>query len=141
MINDGWQYPTQKTNDWATQNPLIKGGWTQVLSIDKHFLIDYWHPLWYSCLSRGRGKKDRIMTMRKGTYPCSLWQLSCLVWFYGAERHFQQYFSYIVAVSFIGGGNWSTQRKPPTCRKSLTNFITKCCIEYTSPERDSNSQR
>jgi len=30
-------------------------------------------------------------------------------------------FSYIVAVSFIGGGN---QRKPPTCRKSLTNFIT-----------------
>jgi hypothetical protein len=26
----------------------------------------------------------------------------------------QQYFSYIVAVSFIGGGN---QRKVPTCRK------------------------
>jgi hypothetical protein len=21
----------------------------------------------------------------------------------------------------------------PTCRKSLTNFITSCCIEYTSP--------
>jgi sulfite reductase beta subunit-like hemoprotein len=29
-----------------------------------------------------------------------------------------------VAVSFIGGGNRSTQRKPPTCCKSLTNFIT-----------------
>jgi len=29
-----------------------------------------------------------------------------------------------VAVSFIGGGNQSTQRKPPTCRKSLTNLIT-----------------
>jgi len=29
-----------------------------------------------------------------------------------------------VAVSFIGGGSWSTRRKPPTCRKSLTNFIT-----------------
>jgi hypothetical protein len=28
-----------------------------------------------------------------------------LVWFYGAYHHFQQYFSYIVAVSFIGGGN------------------------------------
>ena len=27
-------------------------------------------------------------------------------------------------VSFIGGGNRSTRRKPPTCRKSLTNFIT-----------------
>jgi hypothetical protein len=26
--------------------------------------------------------------------------------------------------SFIGGGNRSTRRKPPTCRKSLTNFIT-----------------
>jgi hypothetical protein len=30
------------------------------------------------------------------------------------ERHFQQYFSYIVTVSFIGGGNRSTQRKPST---------------------------
>jgi len=29
-----------------------------------------------------------------------------------------------VVVSFIGGGNRSTWRKPPTCRKSLTNFIT-----------------
>jgi len=34
---------------------------------------------------------------------------------YGVFRHFQQYFSYIAAVSFIGGGN---RRKP------LTNFIT-----------------
>ena len=35
------------------------------------------------------------------------------VWFsfgYGVERHFQQYFSYIVMVSFIGWGNRSTQR-------------------------------
>ena len=38
-------------------------------------------------------------------------------------RHFQQYLSYIVAVSFIGGGNRSTRRKPPTCHKSLTNYI------------------
>jgi hypothetical protein len=43
--------------------------------------------------------------------------------FDGALRHFQQYFSYIMAVSFIGGGNWNTWRKPPTCRKSPTNFI------------------
>jgi len=40
------------------------------------------------------------------------------------KRYFQQYFSYIVAVSFIGGGNWSTRRKPLMCRKSLTNFTT-----------------
>jgi hypothetical protein len=53
----------------------------------------------------------------------------------------------MVAVSFIGGGKQSTWRKPPTCRKLLTNFITLCYIwslvilllpllcyiEYTSP--------
>jgi len=39
-------------------------------------------------------------------------------------NHFQQYSNYIVAVSFIGGGNRSTRRKAPTCRKSMTNFIT-----------------
>jgi hypothetical protein len=32
--------------------------------------------------------------------------------------------SYIVVVSFIGGGNRSTWRKPPTCRKTLTKLIT-----------------
>jgi len=29
-----------------------------------------------------------------------------------------------VAVSFIGGENRRTRRKPPGCRKSLPNFIT-----------------
>jgi hypothetical protein len=29
---------------------------------------------------------------------------------YGIYRHFQQYFNYIVAVSFIGGGTRSTPR-------------------------------
>jgi len=43
------------------------------------------------------------------------------------------YFSYIVAFSFIGGGNRSTQRKPLTCRKSLTNLSHR-------HERDSFSQ-
>jgi hypothetical protein len=35
-----------------------------------------------------------------------------------------------VAVSFIGGGNWSIGRKPPTCHKSLTNFyhIMLCLV-------------
>jgi hypothetical protein len=41
-------------------------------------------------------------------------------------------------VRFIDGGNWSTRRKPPTCRKSLTKLITKCCTPH--PDRDSNSQ-
>jgi hypothetical protein len=33
---------------------------------------------------------------------------------------------------YRGRRNRSTRRKPQTCRKSLTHFIT-CCIEYTSP--------
>jgi hypothetical protein len=33
-------------------------------------------------------------------------------------------FHYIVAVSFIDGGNRSNQRKPHHCGKSLTKFIT-----------------
>ena len=53
---------------------------------------------------------------------------------------FNNILSYIVAICFIDGGNRSTWRKPPTCRKSLTNFITYCFIEYTSPRADSNSQ-
>ena len=44
---------------------------------------------------------------------------------YGVQCHFQQYFSYIVAVSCIGGGNWSTRRKQPTCCKWLTFIIRK----------------
>jgi len=36
----------------------------------------------------------------------------------------QQYFSYFVGFMFICGGNWSTRKTPPTCCKSLTNFIT-----------------
>jgi hypothetical protein len=34
---------------------------------------------------------------------------------------FNATFSYIMAISFIGGGNQSARRKPLTCRKSLTN--------------------
>jgi hypothetical protein len=39
---------------------------------------------------------------------------------------------------FIGGGNRRTRRKPPNCRKSLTNLIAYCCTPH--PDRDSNSQ-
>ena len=33
------------------------------------------------------------------------------------------YFSHILAVSFIGGGNRSTRRQPPTCCEPLTNKL------------------
>ena len=36
-----------------------------------------------------------------------------------------------MAVSFIGGGNRRTQKKPPTCQKSLTNFYH--IMLYTFP--------
>ena len=38
------------------------------------------------------------------------------------------YFTNIVEVRFIGGGNRSSRRKSMTCRKSLTNLITLCSI-------------
>jgi len=49
-------------------------------------------------------------------------------------------FSYIVAVNFIGGRNRSTWRKPPTCRKSLTNFISYVVSSTPCHAWDSNSQ-
>jgi len=57
------------------------------------------------------------------------WSLHWVCLGYGVQQHFQQHFSYIVAVSFIAKGKRSTRKKPNTCHKSLTNFITKCCIE------------
>ena len=46
------------------------------------------------------------------------------LWCLTPLRHFQQYFSYIVAVSFIGEGNRRTRRKQQTCCKSLASSIT-----------------
>jgi len=40
-----------------------------------------------------------------------------------------------MAVSFICGGNRNTQRKPQSCRKSLTNFITYICNVVSSTPR------
>jgi hypothetical protein len=42
-------------------------------------------------------------------------------------------------VSFIGGWNRSTWRKPLTSHWQTLSH-NECCIEYNSPERDSNSQ-
>jgi hypothetical protein len=50
--------------------------------------------------------------------------LSCLT-------RFLTLFQLYRGVSFIGGGNRSTRRKPPTCRKSLTNFITFVFWNYS----------
>jgi hypothetical protein len=66
-----------------------------------------------------------VCIMRWGFFTCR--HLSFHRWLvYGVLRHFQQYFSSIVAVGFIGGGN----------RSSLT-----LSHNVVSPEQDSNSQR
>ena len=50
------------------------------------------------------------------------------------------YYSYIVAGSFIGGGNWSTQRKQPTCRKSLKTLSHNVVSSTPRHEQASDSQ-
>jgi hypothetical protein len=39
----------------------------------------------------------------------------------------------------FGGGNWSSQRKPPTCHKSLTNFTNLFDIYEVPRENNANS--
>ena len=41
----------------------------------------------------------------------------------GIYHNFQQYFSYIMAVSIIGEGDRSTWRKPQTYSKTLTKLM------------------
>jgi hypothetical protein len=38
------------------------------------------------------------------------------------KRHFQQYFSYIMATSLSGGGSRSTRREPTAMGKQLVNL-------------------
>jgi len=71
-----------------------------------------------------RYQSDKLIKDRQYIWPKWKRRKRLVGLAYGVLRHFQQYFSNIAAASFIGEGNWSTMRKPPTCRKSLTNFIT-----------------
>ena len=57
---------------------------------------------------------------------------SLFVWFMVFNATFNNIFQPYRDNQFIGGGNQSNRWKAPTCHKSLTNFITQCCIEYTS---------
>ena len=65
----------------------------------------------------------------KGRHQLSYFLLlKCLVWFMVCKATFDS--MSVIQWQFCC---WlSTRRRPPTCRKPLTNFITYCCIEYTS---------
>ena len=60
---------------------------------------------------------------------------------YGVERHFQQYFSYIVAFSFIGGGKTGVggenNRSVTSHRHTLSHNVVSSTPRH---ERGSNSQ-
>jgi hypothetical protein len=65
--------------------------------------------------------------------------------FYAVLRHFQQYFSYIVAVSFIGGGNRLPVQSVPITTKVVSlnrvhgkvNSIQHYVIKFISDLRQS----
>jgi hypothetical protein len=78
-----------------TNNPLNDIKLTLSIIITTTYITDVCYNSRCYNISRGRRGRDRVVV--------------------------GLYFSYIVAISFIGGGN---RRKPLTCRKSLTNFIT-----------------
>ena len=57
----------------------------------------------------------------------------CLIVF---KATFNNISTYIVAVSFIGGGNLRTRRKPLTCRKSLPILSHNVVLSIPCPDRD-----
>jgi hypothetical protein len=50
-------------------------------------------------------------------YAILLYQREMIDLIFGVERHFQEYFSYIMATSFRGGRSRSTRREPPIMGK------------------------
>jgi hypothetical protein len=96
--------------------------------IFEHFLVlvDWTNSpqIKMSLQSEGRRGHDQMVVGFKATYVISdyhHWRCELVVGLW-CLTSFQQYFSNIVEVSFIGGGNLSTWRKPLNCHKSLTNF-------------------
>ena len=84
-----------------------------------------------------------LPTLHTGIYINQVWNLFCVCLDINDSRllHFSSVelgLWCLMPLSTIfqlyrGGGNRSSWRKPPTCCKSPKNFITQCCIEYTSP--------
>jgi hypothetical protein len=91
-------------------------GFTNTLWANDPFLVNVYYNGTTNTMKRHKVCQGSTSTLYMFVWWCS--------------RHFQQYFSSIGRSGIIGGGNRWTRRKPPICRKSLTNFIT---MVYTLP--------
>ena len=81
--------------------------------------------------SLGKKAKMDILFCRY-CVACNI-ELNGLVYNYDVQRHFQQYFSYIVAVSFIGGGNRSTPEKTTALGQGTDKLYNKCFLYTKAP--------
>ena len=136
MNKEGWKYKTRGSPDhalltWLFIYSLGSSMWCLIkrnfihISVSENSSISRWRFLVYTTTC--------IFTL--------VFMVRVMV-FNATSTIFQLYFSFIVAVSFIGGGNQSTKIKSPTCRKSLTNFITYSVVWRTlRHEWDLNPQR
>ena len=87
-----------------------------------HLYLLFCCCLFYYLYSMASSRIQWLLPVFNGFFPYS--SIHNRVMVRVVVSNFQQYFRYIVAISFIGGGNRNTRRKPPTCTKSLTNLIT-----------------
>ena len=80
------------------------------------------------------GLSERISVNHNEPYCADIHPyISLQLLYLGGNLFFWLDYRFSILVSFIDGENQSTLKKPPTCRKSLTNFNTYCCIKCTMP--------
>jgi hypothetical protein len=115
LVAGRWLSPVSSTNKTDSHD-----NWNIVESGVKHTaMCVFRHRSFYFCCCR---RMDSAMHMYTTVSPGHLrrrysWTFSLGFMVFNATFN---NISVIVAVSFIGGGN---RRQPPTCHKSLTNFI------------------
>ena len=106
-----------------------------LLRMPYYLLISYWSSSKYLPLKLIKNVYSLMTDTLSHFYECiglrlGIWYLTTLSTIFQLYRGGQ----------FHRRRKLGSQRKPPTCRKSLTNFIAKRCIKYISPWVDSNSQ-
>jgi len=123
--NNDLQNFTHKTKDRVTRTPIKTGRVSSSCSTSgtrRSFVFVFWTFLNNTFIN----SLTHVSLMINS--QCIIRYFVCVIidgfWGLWFLTPLSTIFHYIVAVTFIGGGNRSTRRKPPTCRKSLTNFIT-----------------